>query len=242
MRMLITTKSQLIKNLDRVESYLSSSSDELFEAMAHYIARGRVFVSYMVDGKMHFAPSRFVGYQNNTLIKHQSNKEKDGKKTTPAISKIIGSRNLFNEELEGAYLTYCEWLGVTPSNNNRTYGLLEDYILNELTTEPFVEGAWQMRTHLVRERNSKVVQEAKRLFKSKHGGKLFCEVCGFDFSAKYGKLGEGFIEAHHKIEFSKTEGIHEIKPSDFAMVCSNCHSMLHRGEIPIAKLKSKIKQ
>ena len=98
-----------------------------------------------------------------------------------------------------------------------------------------------MRTHLVRERNSKVVKEAKHLFKATHGGKLFCEVCGFDFSEKYGKLGEGFIEAHHIKKLSKTEGVYEIKPSDFAMVCSNCHSMLHRGDITITRLKKRLK-
>ena len=139
--MIITTKTQLIKNLDRIESYLSSNSNELYNTMANYIARGREFVCYIVNEKMHFAPSRFVGYQNNTLIKHQNNDDKDGKITTPAISKIIGSKNLFYEELEDAYLTYCEWLGVTASNNNRTYWLLEDRILNEITTQPLVEGA-----------------------------------------------------------------------------------------------------
>ena len=90
-----------------------------------------------------------------------------------------------------------------------------------------------MRVHLVRERNNKVVKEAKRLFKLSHNGRLYCEVCGFDFSERYGKIGDGFIEAHHKVEFSKTNGEHEIKPSDFAMVCSNCHSMLHRDNISI---------
>ena len=83
--MVIDTKSQLISNLDRVECYLSSVNEELYNAMAQYIARGRVFVTYIVDGKYHFAPSRFVGYKDNTLVKHQNNEEKDGRITTPAI-------------------------------------------------------------------------------------------------------------------------------------------------------------
>ena len=238
--MLISTKAQLIKNLDRVESYLSSDSDELYDTMAQYIARGRVFVSYIVDGKYHFAPSRFVGYKDNTLVKHQNNEEKHGTTTTNYISKILGSRQ-FDPELEQAYFDYCKWLGVTPSSNKRSYWLLNQEIIGELTSEPFHEGGYKMRTHLVRERNSKVVKEAKHLFKATHGGKLFCEVCGFDFSEKYGKLGEGFIEAHHIKELSRTEGEYEIKPSDFAMVCSNCHSMLHRGDITIARLKKRLR-
>ena len=69
--MLITTKSQLIKNLDKVEEYLLSGSDKKYNEMAGYIARGRVFVYYQVKGKMHFAPSRFVCYKNNTMTNLQ---------------------------------------------------------------------------------------------------------------------------------------------------------------------------
>lgn len=107
--MLITSKKQLIKNLDRIEGYLSNGSDELYDAMAQYIARGRVFVSYKVNGENHFAPSRFVGYKDNTLVKHQNNQEQDGKKTTPAISHIDKQtdalkrlkRSLINEVITG---------------------------------------------------------------------------------------------------------------------------------------------
>lgn len=238
--MVINTKTQLIKNLDRVEGYLSSASEELYDTMAHYIARGKVFVSYIVDGSYHFAPSRFVGYKDNTLVRHKNNKEKDGRITTPAISKILGSRK-FDSGLEDEYFKYCERLGVTAANKKRTYWLLDQDILGELTSEPFLEGGYIMRSHLVRERNSKVVKEAKRLFRLTHGGKLFCEVCGFDFSEKYGRIGDGFIEAHHIVEFSKTNGEYEIKPSDFTMVCSNCHSMLHRSKLSVSRLRSQLK-
>ena len=87
--MLISTKKQLIKNLDRVEGYLSSGSNELFDTMAKYIARGRVFVSYKVGGTIHFAPSRFVGYQNNSLVKHQKNKEKNHEKDSRNRSRTV---------------------------------------------------------------------------------------------------------------------------------------------------------
>ena len=238
--MVINTKEQIIKNLDKIEGYLSSNSVELYDAMAHYIARGKVFVAYNVGGKYHFAPSRFVGYKDNTLIKHHKNKEKDGKVTTPAITKILGAK-FYDSKIEKDYLLYCERLGITASNNKRSFWLLDQDLFEELTSEPYKEGDYKLRTHLVRERNSKVVKEAKKLFKLAHGGRLFCEICGFDFHEKYGKIGDGFIEAHHKIEFSKTEGIHEVNPSDFIMVCSNCHSMLHREGITISNLKKRLK-
>ena len=239
--MLISSRKQLIKNLDRVEGYLSNGSDELYDAMARYIARGRVFVSYRVNGEYHFAPSRFVGYKDNTLVKHQNNQEKDGKKTTPAITHILGSR-VYDSRFEKAYLEYCNWLGVEPSKHKRTFWSLDNELVGEFTSEPFREGGCKLRTHLVRERNNKVVRESKHLFRILHDGRLFCEVCGFDFSSKYGKIGDGFIEAHHKVEFSSIEGEHEILPSDFAMVCSNCHSMLHREGITISQLKKRLKK
>lgn len=208
--------------------------------MAQYIARGRVFVTYIVNGKYHFAPSRFVGYKDNTLVKHRNNNEKDGTITTPVISKILGAKNRHIFELEEAYQRYCDWLGVTATRHKRSFWLLDRDIIGELTSKPFQEGDYKIRTHIVRERNNKVVQEAKRLFMEKHDGKLYCEICGFDFKKKYGKLGEGFIEAHHKVELSKTNGKHEVKVADFVMVCSNCHSMLHRGNVSVMKLKKTI--
>lgn len=78
-----------------------------------------------------------------------------------------------------------------------------------------------------RERNSTIAKKAKenRLDKT---GKLICEVCDFDFADKYGELGLGFIEAHHTIPLATLDGKTKTKMSDFAMVCSNCHRMLHR--------------
>lgn len=56
-----------------------------------------------------------------------------------------------------------------------------------------------------------------------------CEVCGFRFKDKYGELGDKFIEAHHLIPFaSLKEGNTRLSLSDFAVLCSNCHRMIHR--------------
>jgi 5-methylcytosine-specific restriction enzyme A len=66
-----------------------------------------------------------------------------------------------------------------------------------------------------------------------HG--LRCKACGFDFSAFYGDLGEGYIEVHHRIPVSKMGASYVIDPgADLVPVCSNCHSMLHRLDPPVA--------
>ena len=61
-----------------------------------------------------------------------------------------------------------------------------------------------------------------------HNNKLFCEACGFDFSDKYVDLGIGFIEAHHIKPIAKMKQNEKTKIEDIVMLCSNCHSMIHR--------------
>lgn len=92
------------------------------------------------------------------------------------------------------------------------------------------EGNQKLSLHLMRERNSQIVKLAKKLFKQKNEGKVFCEICKFDFMAKYGDIGESYIEAHHKKPISKMKAEDVTRIDDFIMVCSNCHSMLHIGK------------
>lgn len=54
----------------------------------------------------------------------------------------------------------------------------------------------KLRKHIYKEGNPKLVIEAKKQFKE-YNGKLFCEVCGFNFEKVYGELGIDYIEAHH---------------------------------------------
>ncbi len=62
-------------------------------------------------------------------------------------------------------------------------------------------------------------------------GRLVCEVrgCGFDFHAKYGELGLEFAEVHHKkpLGDAPKKG-RKTKLADLAVVCANCHRMIHR--------------
>ena len=88
-----------------------------------------------------------------------------------------------------------------------------------------VEGEQVLVTHVVRERDVGLVRRAKERFRTVHG-RLFCEACAFDFQAKYGSLGEDFIEAHHVTPL--TEGPRHTSLDDLMMLCANCHRMVHR--------------
>ncbi|HBU78635.1 MAG TPA: HNH endonuclease [Muricauda sp.] len=130
----------------------------------------------------------------------------------------------------------------TVSNSELTGNLyqIDNY---EEDDEPEVkEGKVIYKLHKYRERNSKLNKKKKDGYLKIHG-KLDCEVCGFDFFKMYGELGEGFIECHHKKPLSEIEAETITKMNDLALVCANCHRMLHRklDTLSISELKKLIK-
>lgn len=93
--------------------------------------------------------------------------------------------------------------------------------------EGFPEGKRVLKQHLKRERNPKIIEIAKERFLKRYG-KLFCQVCGFDFKKTYGEIGEGYIEGHHTKPISEMDENEKTRVEDIALVCANCHRMLHR--------------
>lgn len=91
----------------------------------------------------------------------------------------------------------------------------------------FPEGRKKYVLHRKQERNPQIARRAKLLRLSKLGD-LICDACGFSFSQRYGARGKGFIEAHHTTPISDLMGTVRTRLSDIALVCSNCHRMLHR--------------
>jgi 5-methylcytosine-specific restriction enzyme A len=89
------------------------------------------------------------------------------------------------------------------------------------------EGRLLTRVHMTRERNRKLV-ESKRQQAMKRDGKLVCEVCGFDFAICYGTRGIGFIECHHTKPVETLAEGHKTHINDLALVCANCHRIIHR--------------
>lgn len=115
----------------------------------------------------------------------------------------------------------------------------------ELTQEDdeFSEGKILLKKHLQRERNVKLIELSKKKFVEKHG-RLYCEICGFDFEKIYGELGKKFIEAHHIKPVSEMAENEKTSIDDIVMVCSNCHSMIHRKKpwLTIDRMKEILKK
>jgi hypothetical protein len=61
-------------------------------------------------------------------------------------------------------------------------------------------------------------------------GRLVCEVpgCGFDFFEVYGELGRGYAHVHHRESLAKRRKMRTTL-DDLAIVCANCHGMVHHG-------------
>ncbi|WP_338906614.1 HNH endonuclease [Streptomyces nigra] len=88
------------------------------------------------------------------------------------------------------------------------------------------EGRLLMRRHRARER-SKGLRKKKIESVLRRGGSLACEACGFDFEAVYGERGAGYIECHHVVPLHEA-GEGTTKLTDLALICANCHRMIHR--------------
>jgi hypothetical protein len=88
----------------------------------------------------------------------------------------------------------------------------------------------RMVTHRFRERELRdsKLQDARQRHPA---GRLCCEVpgCGFDFQEVYGELGAGFAHVHHLQPLKDVVGTVRTQLGDLAVVCPNCHAMIHRG-------------
>jgi predicted HNH restriction endonuclease len=119
-----------------------------------------------------------------------------------------------------------------PNSIPSLVGDADDYEANE----------WRSRLHtrLERERDNRLVRLKKEKV-LRETGKLACECCGFDFCVQYGELASGFAECHHRRHVSKLrKGEKTTRPS-LAVVCANCHRVLHRNEgLTVEKLASHL--
>ncbi|RYY45760.1 MAG: HNH endonuclease [Chitinophagaceae bacterium] len=95
-------------------------------------------------------------------------------------------------------------------------------------TDGVIEGEILYKLHKVRERDSKIIEEKKKYYYNQHG-QLDCEACKFQFQPFYGNIGSGFIECHHKNPLFTLQAETKTMLNDLALVCSNCHRMLHRS-------------
>jgi 5-methylcytosine-specific restriction protein A len=89
----------------------------------------------------------------------------------------------------------------------------------------FVEGGILTAYHRRRERSPKLRKAL--LAKRSKTGKLCCDACDWAPANDDGRLSQAAFEAHHLLPLS-TAGESKTKVSDVALLCANCHRLVHR--------------
>jgi 5-methylcytosine-specific restriction protein A len=82
-------------------------------------------------------------------------------------------------------------------------------------------------------RNRSVVAAAKK------AQGLTCRGCDVNYRELYGQPGERCVDAHHLLPFAELgAGVRKLHPiRDFAIVCSNCHRLIHSRREPLTILE-----
>ncbi|MDA8669195.1 DUF3578 domain-containing protein [Alphaproteobacteria bacterium] len=99
----------------------------------------------------------------------------------------------------------------------------------------------KLRSHIRME--YEFVQRNKKIIdKIKSNSDLNCEACEFNFNKIY-KNKPNYIEAHHIMPVSKMKlgEVKKITKKDIALLCSNCHRMIHKFGCPdISEFKKRL--
>jgi 5-methylcytosine-specific restriction protein A len=140
-------------------------------------------------------------------------------------------------EVDSRKLDEAEW-AVAKFNFNTGQGLLVRGVApvapdtKSIDAELSAFEGWKRRAfiwHRHREaelRRAKIDQATKE-----SGGRLICQIprCGFDFRQRYGELGKGYAHVHHLVPLKKSPKGRRVTLEDLAVVCANCHAMIHLG-------------
>ena len=123
---LIETYDDLLRNCAELEKSRKGGG-QVKGLYAGLVSRGSVFLAYLTSDGIAFAPSRFIGYTENTVLGHEQLEERDGRHTNKRVREILRAqfgftiRNLDDEVAEAYYLGFCDRLGIVPRKSKKTF-------------------------------------------------------------------------------------------------------------------------
>lgn len=106
-----------------------------------------------------------------------------------------------------------------------TVSIAEALPPEDLDEAEFAEGSSATYTHRRRERSRKIRQsliEARR-----QSGSFHCDLCKLTASNE-AAIADAIFEAHHVVPLSQLLGVTATKLKDMALLCANCHRLMHR--------------
>ncbi len=157
--------------------------------------------------------------------------------------KGMESHSKLDEEVFSEYFQNLSELrnvaeGIKKITQNLDLSSIVSLVESDADEDNVKEGRVLYKMHKVRERDKKIIakKKAKVLLEN---GSLECECCNFNFEKVYGYLGAGYIECHHIVPLNKFSETKKTTLEDLALVCSNCHRMLHSriSEITVSELR-----
>lgn len=194
---------------------------------------------YMTRGKSDFVLVKAGDVVLDTPVALCRSRHMEGKKVAPSptsvghaaaanlLSDAIASNPHLRTSLEALYALTGKLIPTLTISGADPNPSLPDL---DLDLSDGREGTVHLQTHLVRERDRSLMKRKRKAVIAATGS-LRCEVCTFDFASSYPGIGEGFCEVHHTVPLSQLDGERNVAIKDLAIVCSNCHRMLHKGKV-----------
>ena len=118
----IQSLEEIRQNILTLDRYLEEKHSIEYLFGLNLIKKGICSIAVKVESDYRFYPSRFTGYTGNCMDRHLNNQEKDGRITTPALSKVLGQPLAVSSCLDRVYKSYCERLGFV-ANDKGTYSV-----------------------------------------------------------------------------------------------------------------------
>lgn len=131
----ITSKEDVVENIKTLYGYLCNTEDaETYKWATGILKNGRIYVTEIIDSKLYFAPSRFVGYKKNTAKKHQNN-HGDGNQTNDKLVEYY--QKVQDERLDAAFQSVLEHYGL--SSGDKKYWIPKDMTIEQLLSTSVVQ-------------------------------------------------------------------------------------------------------
>lgn len=225
----------ILKRSDRKREYEYFSTEQHQAVVEAYLFKGMSYKK-IEEEVLGLNSDYFRGYRSMSILRYLGIRNEfkglfRGMTIAQAVTELKQLANVDYEDII-AILSGKEFSETKCEEDIQSETVIDYKIAKEGKSELFYTTRYE-RSPILRKRAIQI-----------HG--TTCMACKFNFYEFYGARGKDYIEVHHLIPLSTIEEEFEINPvTDMAVVCSNCHRMIHRERtniLSIDELKKIINQ